>query len=137
MDGMLAYQVRYPVYKLKIYLSRASQRGRLPPHPLHIWTALRPDASEQQVRVAVLPVIRHVVLDLPRDDRKATVDADRGVAPPHCAIAQAGTLALDVTRLIVDYRRRMNINEVIAVQPLHSIEIAVHLRCVTRVLGPR
>src|SRR6476661_3546624 len=68
-----------------------------PRDKLHIWTALRPDSGEQQVRAAVLPILRHFVVAPSGDDRKATEDADFNVARPHYAVMQTGTLALDVT----------------------------------------
>src|SRR5580692_10135425 len=106
-----------------------------PRNKLHIWTALGPDAGEQQVRAAVLPILRHLIVAPSGNDRKATEDADFDVAPLHHVIVQAGTLALDVTRLVVDDRRRVNINEIVAVQPLQSIKIARCLRRVSRILA--
>src|SRR5271156_4255535 len=82
--------------------SRASWLGNgrgFPGDKLHIWTPLRPDAGEQQVRAAVLPILRHFVVAPSGDDCKATVNADFNVARPHYAIVQTGTLALDIARL--------------------------------------
>src|SRR5580692_2034404 len=111
---------------LRFELSRARLRlgnGRgFPRNKLHIWTALRPDGGEQQVRAAVLPILRHFVVAPSGDDRKATEDADFDVARLHHAIVQAGTLAIDVTRLTIDDGRRVNINEIVAIQALESIE---------------
>src|SRR4029077_1744771 len=121
-------------YELGRALWLGNGRG-FPRKKLHIWTALRPDAGEQQVRAAVLPILRHFIVAPSGDDRKATEDADFNVARPHDAIMQTGTLAIDVTRLAVDDGRRVNINEIVAVQPLESIEIALRLRRISRILG--
>src|ERR1700722_3109665 len=106
-----------------------------PRNKLHIWTALRPDAGEQQVRAAVLPILRNFIVAPSSDDRKATENPDFDVARPHDAIVQTGTLAIDVTRLAVGDGRRVDVNEIVAVQPLESIEIALRLRRISRVLG--
>src|ERR1700722_16499160 len=106
-----------------------------PRNKLHIWTALRPDGGEQQVRAAVFSILRHFVVAPSGDDRKAPEDADFDFARLHDAIVQAGTLAIDVTRLAVGDGRRVNINEIVAVQPLESIEIALRLRRISRILG--
>src|ERR1700691_3214765 len=105
-----------------------------PRNKLHIWTALGPDAGEQQVRAAVLPILRHFVIAPSGDDRKATENADFHVALLHHPIVPAGTLTLDVTRLALGDGRRVNINEIVAVQPLQSIKIARCLRRVSRIL---
>ena len=86
---------------LRFELGRARLRlgngGGFPRNKLHIWTALRPDGGEQQVRAAVLPILRHFVVAPSGDDRKATEDANFDVARLHHAIVQAGTLAIDET----------------------------------------
>ena len=66
-----------------------------PRNKLHIWTAFRPDAGEQQVRGAVLPILRHFIVAPSGDDRKATENPDFNVAWPHDAIMQAGALTID------------------------------------------
>src|SRR5580704_17361656 len=73
-----------------------------PRDKLRIWTALRPDGGQQQVRAAILPILRHFVVAPSGDDRKTTEDPDFDVPRLHHAIVQAGTLAIDVTRLAVD-----------------------------------
>src|ERR1700722_5381638 len=124
---------------LRFELGRARLRlgngGGFPRNKLHIWTVLRPDGGEQQVRAAVLPILRHFVIAPSSDDRKTTEDANFDVVRPYDVIMQAGTLAIDVTRLAVDDGRRVNVNEIVPVQALESIEIALRLRRVSRILG--
>src|ERR1700722_12179998 len=121
-------------YELGRALWLGNGRG-FPRNKLHIWTALRPDAGEQQVRAAVLPILRHFVVAPSGDDRKATEDADFNVAWLHDAIVQTGTLAIDVARLAVGNGRRVNINEIVTIEALKRIEIARRLRRVSRVLS--
>src|ERR1700733_12865304 len=123
------------VWTLRASRLRLGNRRGFPRDKLHIWTALRPDGGEEQVWAAVFPILRHFVVASTGDDCEATKDADFQIARLHRAIMQAGPLAIDVTRLAVDDGRRVNINEIVAVQAPESIEIALRLRCVSRILG--
>src|ERR1700727_1692081 len=98
MQALLRRRLRYELDHIRLRLGNGCG---FPRNKLHIWTAFRPDAGEQQVRGAVLPILRHFIVAPSGDDRKATENPDFNVAWPHDAIMQAGALTIDVTRLAV------------------------------------
>src|SRR5258708_5012564 len=124
-----------PLRRVGLLLRRRT--GRFPGNKFQAAVALGPDAVEADFNGQILAFDGHIEVAEPGYDGNAPEGAYRHIAAPHDAIFDgSGFHRIDVARLVVHDRRRMDINEIVAKEPLQRAETLSPRARVARLFPP-